>query len=647
MILSLIFLISCVSWAQTQDEDLLKEYFLYAEFFLAEEEYVEALYDYMELYNNGFKDNANINYRIGICYLNIPGQKDRSISFFLESIKNIKNNNRDSEFREAKAPMDAYLYLGNAYRVNNMLDKAIEAYNSYKKMLPSSDKAGLDYISHEIEACNSAKQFMDNPVEIRKTNLGEPINGNSSNFKAVISGDGKTLLYMNELPFYDAVYYSVLKDGEWTEPLNITPQIQSDGDQYVTSVSYDGKTLYLTKEDNFNSDIFYTYMKDNIWQASVPVSNRINTKYWESHASISKDGKTLYLASNRKGGFGGTDIYKSILDEEGEWSKPENLGSVINTSLNDDTPFITGDGKYLYFSSQGHSNMGGYDIFRSTPGENGQWSEPENLGYPVNSTDDDLFYYPWKDGKLAYMAVFEADGLGKEDIYQIQIITPELLQEEIAEMVEEDVKEEVKQQITEEDREIVEIQEIAEEIVEAEETEIEKAEEVSEIPEKVAVEEKPIEEKPVKEKPEEIVVEEIKEFFLSPVYFGFDRWDLTAESKAKLDQLVSLAEELPNMSFELIGLTDAIGPASYNKILSERRARAVNNYLLAAGISQGRLVAVGYGETRFAAINSNPNGTDSPEGRKYNRRVEIEIKGEDAKKIKIERVKVPEHLRIK
>jgi outer membrane protein OmpA-like peptidoglycan-associated protein len=283
--------------------------------------------------------------------------------------------------------------------------------------------------------------------------------------------------------------------------------------------------------------------------------------------------------------------------------------------------------------------MGGYDIFKTTPDENGLWSKPENLGYPVNTTDDDLFYYPWKNGKVAYMSVFEADGLGKEDIYQIQIITPELVQEEIAEMVEEDAaEEEVTQQVAEV------VQETIEEKVEEEETEVE---EITEKTEEIMVEEETevviTEEEPDEAEP----AEEIREIFLSPVYFGFDRYDLTTESKAKLDKIVSLAGEIPALTFELIGLTDAIGPASYNKQLSVRRAGAVKNYLLSAGIAQGRIVAIGHGETRFAAINSNPDGTDNPEGRKYNRRVEIEIKGEDAKKLRIERAKVPEHLRIK
>jgi outer membrane protein OmpA-like peptidoglycan-associated protein len=691
LILSLLCMTSFTSWTQKKDDNL-KEYFLDAEFFLAEEQYVDALYDYMELYNAGYQDNANINYRIGICYLNIPGQKEKSIPYLLESIKNIKNNNRESEFREAKAPMDAYLYLGNAYRVNNMLDKAIEAYNKYKELLPASDNAGLSFVDHEIEACNAAMEFINNPVEIRKTNIGEPVNSNSSNFNPVLSGDGKTILYMNELPFYDAVYYSVLENGKWTEPVNITPQIQSDGDQYVTSVSHNGDVIYLSRDDNFNSDIYYSYLKDGIWQKSEPLSKKINTKYWESHASISRDGKTLYLASNRKDGFGGSDIYKSELSKSGEWSEPENLGSVINTPLNEDTPFITEDGNQLYFSSQGHRNMGGYDIFKSTKDANGQWGPPENLGYPVNTTDNDLFYYPVDNGNTAYLSVFDPTGFGKEDIYQIKIITPELLEKEIAERVKKDVEEEeMTQQLEakpdEKTEEIVEQEaeaieetkepaELSEQMIAEEKAEEAVAEEKTEdtIPEEEieeAVTEEETEEAVAEEETEEAVAEEkaditdvaeksdeekataitaaeeLREVIITPVYFGFDRYDLTAESKARLDKIALLAREFKNLDFELIGLTDAIGPASYNKLLSERRAQSVKTYLLSAGINAGRLVAIGYGETRFAAINSNPDGTDNPEGRKYNRRVEIEIKGEDLKKIIIKRFEVPDYLKIK
>ncbi len=600
LFLILILLSGFIIRAQRSDETL-KEYFLDAEFFFIQEEYMDALNDYMELYNNGFKNNANINYRIGICYLNIPGQKNKSIPFFLEAIKNIKNNNKDSEYKETKAPIDAYLYLGNAYRVNNMLDKAIEAYTKYKELLNTNDNEGISYANNEIEACKVAEEFMSNPLQVRKTNLGKPINNASSNYRAVLSGDGNTILYMNKLPFYDAVYYSRYENGAWTKPINITPQLQSEGNQYVTSLSYDGTVLYLSKEDNFNSDIYISYMKNGRWSESKPLSKKINSKFWESHVSISKDGKTLYLASNRKDAIGGMDIYKSTLDENGEWGTPKNLGSVINTKLNEDTPFITEDEKTLFFSSQGHHGIGGYDLYKSVLNENGEWGTPENLGYPLSTTDDDLFYYPWNNGKLAYMALIEPDGFGKEDIYEIQVVTPEIIEETITEKITEDVIEEEESQ-----------EEIPEEKIHGEE--------------------------------ETIIA---KELFLNPIYFDFDSYKLTEEGKKELDKIVLLLKEMNNLTIELIGYTDAIGAASYNKILSEKRSLSALNYILAKGIDAHRLKTIGLGETNFVAINRNPDGTDNPEGRKHNRRVEFEIKGVDENKVNIKRTPVPENIKIK
>lgn len=626
--------------AQESDEDL-RLYFSDAEFFLAEEEYVDALYDYLELYNNGFEDNANINYRIGICYLYIPGQKDKAIPYLQEAVKNTKLNNRESVFREKKAPLDAYLYLGNAYRVNNNLDMAIESYNKYRELLTSSDKANIEYIDKQIDACKVALKYMENPVDIQKTNLGDQINNNASNYKAVISGDGNTLIYMNELPFYDAVYFSRFENGKWTEPVNITSQIQSDGDQYVTSISHDGTQLLLTKEDNFNSDIYTSIYKNEQWTKSSPLAKPVNSKYWESHASISKDGKTLYFTSNRRGGFGEMDIYKSVIDEEGEWDNPKNLGSIINSTLNEDTPFITEDGKSLFFSSQGHSSMGGYDIYISSIDDEGNWTDPVNLGYPINTTDDDLFYYPWKNGRVAYLALLEPEGYGKEDIYKIHSTTEAITEEIITEKIDEEVKDIIieKEPVEEE------VEEVAEEIIEEVEEIIEEEmmEEVAE--ETVEEVEEMVEEKVITE--EEPAEAEIIEFELSPVYFRFDKFILTETGQIKLDKIASFLNNYINIKAELHGHTDAKGPAEYNQRLSEKRASSALDYLVNKGINNERLKAIGKGETQFAAINTNPDGSDNPEGRKYNRRVEFVLIGADEDQIKIEKTKIPENLQIK
>ena len=248
------------TYAQEKEQVNLKEYFLDAEYFFAGESYLDALYDYLEIYNNGYKDNANINYRIGICYLNIPGQKEKSIDYLLESLKNVSPKYKESSLKQTYAPVDAYLYLGNAYRVNNLLSQAIESYNKYKELAGSQGES--KFADQQIQACNTAIRYMENPLKIRITDLGDSVNGESSNFKAVISGDGLTMAFMNELPFYNAVYISRYRDGSWTSPVNITPQIQSDGDQYVSSLSFDGNTLYLTREDAFNSDIYKSNLSE-------------------------------------------------------------------------------------------------------------------------------------------------------------------------------------------------------------------------------------------------------------------------------------------------------------------------------------------------------------------------------------------------
>jgi outer membrane protein OmpA-like peptidoglycan-associated protein len=619
--------------AQEKDQAELKEYFLDAEFFFAQEEYADALYDYMELYNNGFKDNANINYRIGICYLNIPGQKDKAIPHLLEAVKKISVKYRESTFKQISAPVDAYLFLGNAYRINNNLDRAIEYYNKFKGMTGSTNE--IKYADQQISACNTAIRFINNPMKIRITNLGDSVNGNSSNFKGVISGDGKTLLYMNELPFYDAVYFSKYTPQGWSSPINITPQIQSDGDQYVTSVSYDGTKLFLTKEDAFNSDIYTSAFTNNKWSKSLPVDGpEINTKYWESHASISHDGKTLYFTSNRKDGFGEMDIYKSQLQSNGQWGNPVNMGGTINTALNEDTPFITTNDSILYFSSQGHENMGGYDIFRSKLNSSGQWSMPENIKYPINTTDDDLFYYPWLNARVGYISMIKEGGFGKEDIYAIQSDNDDPLPVLLADYFKSQepsappVLAEVKPAKTPETPEATEIPQTPE---------APKATETPEpAPPSVAAEPAPA-----------ALLAPPKEIALNPVYFAFDNFQLTDDGKRQLDKVYQLMKDYPVIRVRLMGHADAKGPAEYNIKLSEKRAGTVLLYLTGKGIESGRLETLGLGEKNFAAINSNPNGSDNPEGRQLNRRVEYEIISKDDSLIIIRMPEIPEHLKFR
>jgi len=623
-ILTVIFVVSCNISAQKNEEDIaLKEYFADAEFFLAGEFYADALSDYMQVYRRGYEDNANINYRIGICYLNIQGQKDKSIAYLEKAKKSVSVKYKESSLREKNAPVDVFLFLGNAYRVNNRLTEAIESYRKYKELLPEDEVNLHKYTDKQIEACNIANEFMQNASNIEFVNIGKPINSGNDDFKAVISGDGNTLVYMHKLPFYDAVYYSVKKDGAWSEPENITSQLMSDGNQYVSSVSYDGKTLYLTWEDEFNSDIYVSYFADNRWSVSKPLGQEINSKYWESHASISKDNKTLYFTSNRNGGVGEMDIYVSELTGEGFFGPPRNL-SILNTELNEDTPFITPEGDKLYFSSQGFTNMGGYDIFVSEKGANQEWLVPENMGYPVNSTDDDLFYYPLDSkGRALYAQIIE-DGFGGTDIYQLSFREKSFTEEET--LADKDA-----------DTPIVEQPETGKQEIVSED------EGRHEMPEP-AVEKEPAE----AEKDAQMPGQEIKSVSIKPVFFGFDKTELTPESKAELDKVVELMSSQPVIEIKVTGYADPLGPENYNLLLSQRRAQVVLEYLAARGIKTQRIKTEGKGETGFIAVNTKPDGSDNPAGRKFNRRAELEFMGTDNSVVIIRRIDpVPDNLKIR
>jgi outer membrane protein OmpA-like peptidoglycan-associated protein len=663
---------------QTTDKSELKEYFLDAEFFFTEEEYVDALYDYMELYNDGYSNNANINYRMGVCYLNIPGQKDKSISFLSMATKNVSTKYKAGSFKETRAPMDAWLFLGNAYRVNNQLDTAIEVYTHYKTLTKSADE--IKYADQQIAACKMAIVFMNEPKDIRRTNLGVPINTNSSNFKAVVSGDGRRMVYMNELPFYDAVYFSTFVNGAWTEPVNITPQIQSDGDQYVSAISFDGSTLYLTREGTFDSDIMISHFENGKWTKSVPIGGNINTKYWESHASVSKDGKTMYFSSNRKGGPGSMDIFVSRHNELGQWGVPVALGENINTVLNEDTPFITENDSLLYFSSQGHTTMGGYDIFCSRLLPSGAWSEPENLKYPINTTDDDLFYFPWHNGRIGYVSEYDNNGIGKEDIYAIQAGSDKTYAEVLADLVKEEVPSiRPEEKIMAEEKPVPdttmkpsELEKLAEKLPAEQEQVMKEPSEIEKVAETVqpqpsqeekqpAAIERPVEKVQTEPQPEEKAKPEtmvdklaketaeamVREIVLNPVYFAFDNYQLSETGKTELKKLADFMQTVPASTLKLFGYADAIGPADYNIILSEKRAIAAMKFMISIGVEAKRMTIKGLGETNFAAINKNPDGTDCPEGRRLNRRVEFEVWGIDTDKIMIKRPEIPENLRYK
>jgi tetratricopeptide (TPR) repeat protein len=414
VLISLLFPLTLIP----QEIRSLQDTFIEAEYFFMSKDYQDALPFYLEL-SEKIPDNSNVAYRIGGCYLNITGKKNLAIDYLKAASEKLSAKPEEGTINELSAPYDALYDLGCAYLINYQFDKAKDAFSRFAGTLLEDDHENRAMVEQQIRSCDTAKEMISKPVAYTEENLGPIFNDEKSNFNPVISADGKTFTFMVSLKFYDAVMLSRLVRGEWSPPVNITPELMSDGDMYISCLSSDGKLLLLSRDDDFNSDIYSSTYDGNTWNPCRKLNKNINTKYWESHGFITEDGQRLIFASDRPGGYGGLDLYISK-KTGGDWGPAVNLGPEINTPLNEDRPFLINNGKTLFFSSQGHITMGGYDLFKTELQSNNIWSNPKNLGYPLNTPDDNIFFMPSANGKSGYYSIYEeAEDQGNYDIYKI------------------------------------------------------------------------------------------------------------------------------------------------------------------------------------------------------------------------------------
>jgi tetratricopeptide (TPR) repeat protein len=410
------FVLSGTSASQSAEEQRAifteaESHYLFGEYELANPLYL--------ILNEFMPANANIKFKIGNSYLNIPDERSKAIPFLEDAVRNVSVDSRPELFREQNAPPEAWFALANAYRVNNELDKAINTYQSYLRLITESgEDINTEYVNQQITACRNAIIFMQTPGDIEKINLGNLINQGSVNFNPVVSFDGNTLVYTENRGLENAIFYTIKERGIWQPPVEITSQLGDGKDCTSASLNTDGTELYLYKTDNFDGNIYVANLVDGAWSKMRKLNKNINTRYYESHASISFDGTKLYFSSNKPGGIGELDIYVSTRDKGDNWGTAVNLGPTINTPFNEDAPFITMNDSVLFFASEGHSNMGGYDIYKSTKLST-SWKIPENLGYPVNSTDDDLFFQPYNNGVSGYGSI--RTGYKNSEIFLINL----------------------------------------------------------------------------------------------------------------------------------------------------------------------------------------------------------------------------------
>ncbi|MEM8965706.1 MAG: OmpA family protein [Bacteroidota bacterium] len=592
---------------------------------------------------------------------------------------------------DADYKFDLLYSIARSYQYGLEFEDAIDYYNLYLEKLEQDkdyrgeDKIPENQVKRRIYECKNGQEFIANERNFIIKNIGGSINSNSLDYAPVINADETMMIFtsrrkednLNENVYddnfaYEDIFISYKENGKWGPAKNIGETVNTLYFESNLALSADGKQLYVYRDEN-NGDIYVSDQRsDGSWSEPKPVSDNINSSYSENSVTISPDGQTIYFSSDRPGGFGGLDLYKCEKDRRGEWGKVTNLGETVNTPYDEDGVFMDFDGKTLYFSSRGRKGMGGYDIFKSVyKAENDSWNDPVNLGYPINTPDDDIFFVSTKDGKRGYFATVRNDGVGYLDIYMVEIpdqteqladklnkksgkqLTDEggLANRNLGKVNQQEsnplqpvqlllkVEDATTQQALDakvslkggDQNETLTSQKVAEGIYRFDIQNNQTVEYVLAVEKsgyiyknvKVSI-------PPMANKPQEfrkkVTLDPVKQvatdyrMVLDFVYFDFNSARLKEESQDELNRLKSFLEENSGVRIEIAGHTDNIGSATYNKVLSQKRAQAIVDYLTTQGIPSERITAQGYGETDPIASND-----DEAEGRELNRRVEMRV----------------------
>jgi outer membrane protein OmpA-like peptidoglycan-associated protein len=558
-------------------------------------EFKRIYFDASYLYETGFFDealkrynnllaldpgNCNILFHCGVCCLNIQGSELEALTHLKKAVKCATQDYRDNAPDETRSPILTYFMLGRAYHLNYEFDQARKYYETYLAEGKNEPQVQLDYASLQIEACSRAEAVMDNPPSYRFQNVLDHFDEYlPSCSNPVISGDGRTLIFLVDFPNDKKVMETTREDEFWTKPRVINSEIGMVGETYPVSLSYDGKELYLVHEYYSHSDILMSTYENGSWTEAQELGGNINGRTSETHASISRDGNKLYFTSDIRGGMGSFDIYVSTKNGKEKWGVPENLGPVINTKYEEHTPFISSNDSVLFFSSQGHKSMGGIDVFYSVLGPDGTWGEPVSLGAPVNTTGEDLFFNPgWNELDGVY-AVRKEDDPSSNAINMVIELDPDaplVLEEEPVDSVEEVI---------------------------------------AGVSDTVVI---------VKEVPAVPLTTEL----LTSIPFEFSKYTLNTEAMLEAKILAEFLNDNPGTEVLLTGHTDATGPSEFNMLLSMQRVDQVAEYLESMGVSSDRIKMEGKGEDAPIAINYSSDRKELILGRYLNRHVIATVSGD-------------------
>ncbi|MEE1944149.1 OmpA family protein [Pedobacter sp. KR3-3] len=531
-----------------------------------------------------------------------------------------------------------YYVLGESELLTGDYANAKKHFESYRQQYTGDDQDLVKKATKYIADCDFAVVAIKNPEKYEPINMGFYINSANRDYFPALTADGQTIIFTRVVDGNEDFYVSTKKNNEWqkAQPLsnNINTPNYNEGAQ---SISPDGKYLFFTgcnRPDGMGRcDIYVSRKEGNDWGKAINLGKVINSEYWESQPSISPDGSTLYFVSNRPGGLGGYDIWKSTLTDEGQWTEPVNLGPNINTPYDENTPFMHADGKTLYFSSDGWPGLGNKDIFYSRMNKQGEFAKPINLGYPINTFNEEIGLIVTADGTEGLFSSNIANGgFGDLDIYHFKM--PEKYKPLPVTYVKGIVKDKETKQLLEANVMVIDLK--TNNAMFNDFTSSETGDFLAVMPIgsdysfnveangylfysqhfelKPANTNKPYE--------VEILMDKIKvggEVTMHNIFFDTNKYELLPASMVELNLLTELLKNNENVAIEIQGHTDNVGDAKMNEKLSENRAKAVYDFLVKNGIAAKRLTFKGYGETKPRFDNS------TEEGRQQNRRTEFRI----------------------
>jgi hypothetical protein len=398
------------------DPDEAKEHF-------GHQNYLMAMPIYRALLQKEPK-NTDYNYRLGICYLRTHLNKEEAVKYFEVASK------------DPKCPNDTWYFLGRSYHIAGKYDQATEAYTKYKTFV-AKDKKATDKTDRQIEMCSNAKELTKFPVNITFTNLGPEVNSEFPDYFPFITSDEQTLFYTSRRKgghanavesdgYYSSdIFFSPVLDGKWDKAKNLGSSVNTTLDEELVGLKPDGSQL-IVYIDHIDADkienLYSTHKRNNGYIKIEKLGESVtNAKEYSGTIADTEEGAVLFFARQDNNSIGETDIYIAKMLPNGQWAIPQNLGPNINTKYKEDFPFLSADGKILYFSSEGHSSMGGFDLFKSAWDEETQsWGKPQNLGYPINTADDEQQICMLSDNRAGYYSAYRPGGIGDLDIYRIK-----------------------------------------------------------------------------------------------------------------------------------------------------------------------------------------------------------------------------------